>query len=130
LLYSRIGGAQVARLLLAEFALLALGFLLMGHSGSVEGFLAGCFINQLGAGMLLPTLLVWSMSVLRFEFRGRGTGFWQSAFALGQFLSPIVVTVSGNMTGGIMGAFTVLSAAAAVGAIVVLAVQMLRGKPA
>jgi MFS family permease len=130
LLYSRIGGAQVARLLLAEFALLALGFLLMGHSGSVEGFLAGCFINQLGAGMLLPTLLVWSMSVLRFEFRGRGTGFWQSAFALGQFLSPIVVTVSGNVTGGIMGAFTVLSAAAAVGAIIVMATQMLRGKPA
>ncbi len=120
LLYSRIGRVKVGRLLLAEFAMLALGFALMGRSGSVEGFLVGCFINQLGAGMLLPTLLVWSMSVLSFEFRGRGTGFWQSAFAFGQFLSPIVVTIAGKAMGGIMGAFTFLAAAATVGALLIL----------
>ena len=121
LLYSRVGRTPVSRLLLVEFGLLALGFLLMGRSGSVNGFLAGCFVNQIGAGLLLPTLLVWSMSVLRFEFRGRGTGFWQSAFAFGQFLSPIVVTATGKAYGGIMGAFTVLSAVMA---------HMLRSKPA
>ncbi|MDF8334008.1 MFS transporter [Novosphingobium cyanobacteriorum] len=76
LLYSRIGGAQLARLLVAEFLMLAVGFALMGQTASVNGFLMGCFINQLGAGMLLPTLLVWSMSVLSFEYRGRGTGLW------------------------------------------------------
>jgi MFS family permease len=130
LLYSRIGGTRVGLLLLAEFAMLALGFALMGGSGSVPGFLIGCFINQLGAGMLLPTLLVWSMSVLRFEFRGRGTGFWQSAFALGQFLSPLVVTTAGKAAGGIMGAFTFLATAAAVGAVVVVIVPLLTGKRA
>ncbi len=130
LFYSRIGGARVGLLLLAEFAMLALGFALMGRSGSVPGFLIGCFINQLGAGMLLPTLLVWSMSVLSFEFRGRGTGFWQSAFALGQFLSPLVVTMAGKATGDIMGAFTFLAGAAALGAVVVVIGPMLAAKRA
>lgn len=100
-LYSRLGRKwSVGRLLLLEFALLSMGFMLMARSGAVPGFLAGCFVNQVGAGLLLPTLLVWSMSILKFEFRGRGTGFWQSAFAFGQFLSPIVVTFAGQRTGG------------------------------
>lgn len=119
LVYSRVATrARVGVLLLVEFAFLALGFLLMSRTGTVPGFLVGCFINQLGAGLLLPTLLVWSMSILSFEVRGRGTGFWQSAFALGQFLSPIFVTFVGGWTGGLLGAFGVLSAAALGGVIV------------
>jgi sugar phosphate permease len=70
--------------------------------------------------LLLPTLLVWSMSILSFENRGRGTGFWQSAFAFGQFLSPVVVTVVGKANGGIMGAFAFLSFAAMGGVIIAL----------
>lgn len=116
LVYSRIGRIGVGKLLLAEFALLAIGFLLMGRSGTVTGFLVGCFINQLGAGMLLPTLLVWSMSILPFEFRSRGTGFWQSAFSLGQWLSPLVVTFLALRTGGLMNSFQMLGWAAAAGA--------------
>jgi MFS family permease len=119
-LYSRATKAGVGTLLLAEFALLAVGFMLMGRTGSVPGFLIGCFINQIGAGMLLPTLLVWSMSILRFEFRSRGTGFWQSAFALGQWLSPLMVTYLALNHGGLMVAFQLLSACAAAGAAIAL----------
>ncbi len=120
-LYSRIGPKwPVGRLLLVEFALLSVGFALMGKAGTVSGFLIGCFINQIGAGLLLPTLLVWSMSILSFEIRGRGTGFWQSAFALGQFLSPLVVTFAGQRVGGLLGAFMVLSAAALGGVVIAL----------
>lgn len=119
--YSRVGRLGVGRLLLAEFGLLALGFLLMGRTGTVTGFLAGCFVNQLGAGLLLPTLLVWSMSVLPFEVRGRGTGFWQSAFALGQWLSPITVTFFSMQFGGLMKGFEMLGYMAAAGFVVALA---------
>lgn len=122
-IYARIGSKwSIAALLLTELSLLALGFMLMGKSGTVSGFLAGCFVNQIGAGMLLPTLLVWSMSILRFEFRGRGTGFWQSAFAFGQFLSPVVVTFAGQHAGGLLGAFLWLSIAALGGVALVLPV--------
>ena len=120
-IYSRLAGKMaVARLLLTEFALLSIGFMLMAKTGTVTGFLIGCFINQVGAGLLLPTLLVWSMSILSFEVRSRGTGFWQSAFAFGQFLSPIIVTYAGARYGGLLGAFSVLSVAALGGVIVAL----------
>lgn len=115
-LYSRVSRMGVSRLLLIELAVLALGFLLMGRTGTVTGFLIGCFVNQLGAGMLLPTLLVWAMSILPFAYRSRGTGFWQSAFALGQWLSPIVVTFFAQRTGGLMGGFQMLALLAALGA--------------
>lgn len=132
-LYSRIGPQwRVGRLLLVEFALLSIGFMLMAKAGTVPGFLAGCFVNQVGAGLLLPTLLVWSMSILSFEIRGRGTGIWQSAFAFGQFLSPVVVTFAGQRAGGLLGAFAVLSVAALGGVVVALIASRSgkRGNPA
>ena len=124
---SRIG---VGRLLLIEFALLAVGFMAMGKAASVSMFLVGCFINQLGAGMLLPTLLVWAMSILPFEVRSRGTGFWQSAFALGQWLSPVVVTFFALRLGGLMDSFQMLSYFAAAGVVIAILVSRFGSKTA
>jgi MFS family permease len=129
LIYSRVRNTPVAWLLLIEFGLLTIGFLLMSQSGSVPGFLIGCFINQLGAGMLLPTLLVWSMSFLAFEVRGRGTGMWQAAFALGQFLSALIVTFIALKVGGLLNAFAWLAGGAAIAAVVAL-VMTQRKQPA
>jgi len=127
-IYSRFRTTRVARLLLVEFVLLAIGFLMMSKTGSVPGFLIGCFINQVGAGMLLPTLLVWSMSFLAFEVRGRGTGMWQAAFALGQFLSVLIVTFIALKVGGVLNAFAWLAGGALIAAIVAL--LMMQRKPA
>ena len=118
--YSRIGRRPVQNLLMLEFGLLAIGFLLMGRAHGTQTFVLGCFVNQLGAGLLLPTLLVWAMSLLAFEIRGRGAGMWQSAFALGQFLSPVVVTFASARAGGLQSAFSILSGAALGGLVVVL----------
>lgn len=111
-LYSRVGRWPVARLLLIEFGLLSVGFFMMSKAGSINGFLVGCFINQLGAGMLLPTLVVWAMNLLTFEQRGRGAGIWTAAFSVGQWLSPIAVTIASKAVGGLLPSFSVLSAAA------------------
>ncbi|ETI62640.1 MFS transporter [Sphingobium sp. C100] len=127
LLYSRIGRWPVRRLLLIEFAMLAAGFASMGTAHAPTPFLIGCFLNQFGAGMLLPTLLVWSMSLLSFQIRGRGAGLWQSAFAFGQFLSPVVVTLLSRQAGGLLGAFGLLSAGALIGAGVALVAPFRRG---
>ena len=126
-IYSKVGRMPVSRLLMAEFGMLAIGFLLMSRAESVNGFLIGCFINQLGAGMLLPTLLVWAMSLLSFDMRSRGAGMWTGAFSVGQWLSPLAVTVAGKQVGGLLPAFGVLSAAALVG-VAVGAVLAVRGK--
>ena len=111
-IYSRVTGAPVVRLLLVEFAIMGAGFLLMSNAGSVSAFLIGCAINQIGAGLLLPTLLVWAMSQLDFEIRGRGAGLWTGAFSLGQWLSPIVITFFSLRMGGLLRSFSVLGYAA------------------
>jgi MFS family permease len=128
LLYSRIGRWPVRGLLLLEFMLLAIGFGIMGLARGWEAFLMGCFLNQIGAGLLLPTLLVWAMSLLSFEIRGRGAGMWQSSFAFGQFLSPVVVTLLSKQAGGLMAAFGLLSLGALIGVILALVVPFRRGE--
>lgn len=128
--YSRIGRWPVARLLLLEFGLLATGFLLMSRATGTDVFLIGCAINQLGAGMLLPTLLVWAMEGLPFAIRGRGAGLWTGAFSVGQFLSPIIVTLAGKQAGGLLPAFGLLSAAALAGALAALVASLGRTRHA
>lgn len=120
-IYSRIGRWPVALLLLIEFSMLAAGFMVMAKAETTTAFLVGCFINQLGAGILLPTLLVWAMSQLTFDVRSRGAGLWTGAFSIGQFLSPVVVTLISKQTGGLLPAFAVLSVSALVGATIALA---------
>jgi MFS family permease len=111
-IYSRLTGTRVARLLMLEFAIMAVGFLLMSNARSIPAFLLGCGINQIGAGLLLPTLLVWAMSQLDFDIRSRGAGLWTGAFSLGQWLSPIVITFFSLRMGGLLPSFSVLGYAA------------------
>ena len=127
MVYARVGRTRVARLLLIEFVLLTVGFAFMCRAGQVAPFLIGCFINQFGAGMLLPTLLVWAMDGLEFDIRARAAGMWTGAFSIGQFLCPVVVTYASDHVGGLTGAFGVLSAAAGIGAAGALAGHMRKG---
>lgn len=129
-IYSRIGRLPVKTLLLMEFTMLSIGFAIMGSSISPWIFLVGCFINQLGAGLLLPTLLVWAMSLLPFAIRSRGAGMWTGAFSIGQFLSPLTVTLAGKAFGGLLPAFLFLSGAAVVGIIIALLGNFRRGEDA
>lgn len=117
-IYSRIGGRRPVLLLAVELFTLSIGFMMMALAKGSTLFLVGCFINQLGAGMLLPTLLVWAISQLAFEVRGRGAGLWQSAFALGQFICPLVVTFFAKSLSGLFPAFAALSVSAVFGAVV------------
>lgn len=119
-IYSRIGGRRPVLLLAVELFTLSIGFMMMALAKGSTLFLVGCFINQLGAGMLLPTLLVWAISQLAFEVRGRGAGLWQSAFALGQFICPLVVTFFAKSLSGLFPAFAALSVSAVFGAVVAI----------
>ncbi len=124
--YARLApGSRVVKLLLAELLLLAAGFMMMSLADTPRFFVVGCFVTQLGSGMLLPTLLVWALSLLSFDIRSRGTGLWQSAFMLGQFVSPIVVTMISLRVGGLLPSFAYLAYASVFGAVIVV-VAMLR----
>lgn len=107
-------------LLLAELTVIASTFVLMGHARTVPVLIGEAFLNQIGCGALLPTLLTASMRFLPFEHRGRGTGIWQGTMASGQFLVAMSFPAVTDATGGdrshtltLVGIVAVISAAVA-----------------
>jgi hypothetical protein len=49
---------------------------------------------------------------LTYSIRGRGIGMWQAAFAIGQFLSGMAVTLLSKQLGGLLPALQVMGEAA------------------
>jgi predicted MFS family arabinose efflux permease len=92
LIFQLLRRRPIATLLFLEFALIGGGFMLMGKAMSPVGFIAAAAINQIGCGMILPTLVTWATRDLAFEVRGRGTGLWTASFFLGQFLCGLVIS--------------------------------------
>ena len=92
-----------------EFVLLATGFTLMSMLKSPWAFTFAAGLDQIGAGMLLPTLLTWAVSRLPFPVRGRGTGLWTATFSLGQFAcNNAAIPFIMGYTGGILPTIGVL----------------------
>jgi MFS family permease len=95
-------------LLFVDFAFVGLGFTLMGLATDPVSYAWGSFINQLGCGLVLPTMLVWATRGLAYAIRGRVNGIWQAAFAIGQFLSGMVVTLLSKGLGGLLPTLAVM----------------------
>ena len=58
-------------------------------------------IQQIGCGLVLPTLLVWATRGLAYRIRGRGNGLWQGAFGLGLFVSGATLKLAGSLDVGL-----------------------------
>jgi len=109
--FRSLSRVPIALLLSLEFVIIGIGFIFMGRAADAQHFVAAAAFNQLGCGMVLPTLLTWATRGLAFEIRGRGNGLWQATFAVGQFLSGLVVTFLGEHVGGLLAAFMALGIA-------------------
>jgi MFS family permease len=100
--YWGVSRLPIGWLLLIDFALIGAGFVLMGRATEPTTYAWGSFMNQIGCGIVLPTMLVWATRGLAYSIRGRGTGMWQAAFAIGQFLSGMIVTLVSKQVGGLL----------------------------
>jgi MFS family permease len=101
LLFARLARLGAKVLLPIAFGAMAVGYLIVwfaGNGGSLPGVIAGVIVASAGTGLLLPTLIAWSVGRIPFASRGRSTGVWTSAFFLGQFLTPILI---GALTGAL-----------------------------
>jgi MFS family permease len=98
-------------LLCLDFALVGAGFVLMGRAPDPVSYAWGSFVNQLGCGLVLPTMLVWATRGLAFTIRGRVNGIWQAVFAIGQFLSGMVITLLSSELGGLLPTMGVMGKA-------------------
>jgi MFS family permease len=107
-------------LLAIEFLILAIGFIGMGNSHDYRFYLLAASLNQIGCGMILPTLLIWAIRGLPFEIRGRGTGLWTAVFSIGQFGSGITMTYFAKILGGLLPAFSALGTVSVVAGVMAI----------
>jgi MFS family permease len=117
IVFPRIARFAVGLLLTVEFGVIAVGYIGMGKSVSLDEFVVMSAVMQFGCGLLLPTLVTWAVRPLPFFSRGRGTGAWQGSFALGQFLSGLVTTWVAQRVGGLSSAFLVLGVLSLIAAV-------------
>ena len=103
LISNRSGAFQFA----CMFFLIGAGLIGIGLAKGINLTVAAAWVQQLGCGMLISTLIAWGLKQLAPEFRGRGMGFWTSGFFMGQFLSPLAVSGMRNITGSLLNAFVV-----------------------
>lgn len=103
-----LGRLPIGWLLTIDFALIGLGFSWMGSASSPSTYAWAANVQQIGCGLVLPTMLVWATRGLAFDIRGRGTGMWQATFAIGQFVSGVTLTFLGKQLGGLLPTFSAL----------------------
>jgi MFS family permease len=116
--------------LTVAFGLLASSYLMMNHSPSASSFTVWLVVNQLGCGMLLPSLAVWAMGTLPFEVRGRGTGLFMTGWWLGQPLSTqAVALLRGQHAGSLPAALQVLGILCLLAAAIALVGRLKRSAP-
>ena len=96
-------------------ALLGVGLCGIGLSHSQAMMTGSAFVQQLGAGILIPALVLWTVAGLPVRHRGRGMGIWSGSFFLGQFGSPLIVTLTSGFVGSLLGTFAVLGVLALAG---------------
>ncbi|WP_397453275.1 MFS transporter [Pseudomonas sp. NA-150] len=82
-----------ARLLLCAFSLAGLAVLLMSLAQSHALIGIAVAMAGIGCGLMIPTLLRWTLSLVGFELRGRATGGFMACFFGGEFVSPLLVVV-------------------------------------
>ncbi|MEV7982713.1 MFS transporter [Streptomyces sp. NPDC086519] len=102
------------------FLLCGAGCLAIDLAHNFGFLLLGTFLNSLGTGLLLPTMLTWATSGLDHRNRGGGTGLWTGSFFLGQFLCPIAMSSLESRTGSLPTAFGALGLASGAAAILLL----------
>lgn len=127
-------GAILFRFLRARFisklalslVLSSAGFFIVALTRGYASTVAGAALNDIGSGLALPTLMSWAMSTLPARVRGRGTGAWQSAFAFGQFASPLVVLGLASLLGGRSYAILAYAGVCGVAAIAALIAMLTR----
>lgn len=117
LTFSKMKGASGPKLITIGLSLSAIGYIGASLSPTLLLTSASLVIASFGAGMLLPTMLTWIMSVLPNNVRGRGTGLWTGVFFFGQFAAPIVAAALQGALGSLEAVLMLFAGLSILGAI-------------
>lgn len=108
ILFWGLGRLHIGLLLFVDFLLIGVGFTLMSNATTPMGYALAANVQQIGCGLVLPTLLVWATRGLAYAIRGRGNGIWQGSFGIGLFISAALLDYLGKHLGGLLPTFGVL----------------------
>jgi MFS family permease len=110
LIFKRNANRSIHFQLAIVFLLMGIGLLGIGLSHDYRLSAGLAFFQQLAAGMVIPCLVAWALGSLPAEHRGRGMGLWSSSFFIGQFISPLMVSLLRNIAGGLLPAVATFGA--------------------
>lgn len=99
------------------FALLASGLFWLSRMTTYTESFVILAVHGLGAGMLIPNVMAWTMSVAKPWHMGHATGQVYFGLYFGQFLSPVLVAPLAQELGGISSAIAVLAGVMAIAAV-------------
>ncbi|GHC23195.1 MFS transporter [Kushneria pakistanensis] len=100
-----VRGCNVLLLLLAAAGLTGLAL-----AQSYSAVLVSILVHGIGVGMLVPNAMAPVMNALTPTSRGRGMGLFTAFLYLGQFISPLVVSLAASLAGGLVNGILALAA--------------------
>jgi MFS family permease len=119
LTFPRVAHRGPAVLLPLAFGVIGVGLAVVAFGSGVAVVLVGAVVAGYGQGLLLPSLLTWTISSLSLEQRGRGTGLWTASLFLGEFICPLVVLALTAALSGLSAALLAIGIASLAVAVVV-----------
>ncbi|MFO1401989.1 MAG: MFS transporter [Steroidobacteraceae bacterium] len=109
--YRRLAHLPISRVFAVIFLAIGIGYIGLGLAGNHRVGLPFAIVAQFGNGLAIPALIAWALTKYSLEFRGRGMGLWGGCFFVGQWLSPLAVSLVGLFTAGFMQTVVVFGAA-------------------
>lgn len=110
--FLRKHNAQVSTLVVLAFALGGLGLVLMAAMSSLPLLTFGMVVHEFGCGFMLTGLMTWTLGLLTYEYRGKGTGAYFSSFFIAQPISGFLFGIVDHAFGGPLTAFYIFGCAA------------------
>jgi MFS family permease len=100
--FRRLSHLPISRVFAVVFLAIGVGYVGLGLANNYRLGLPFAIVAQFGNGLAIPALIAWALPKYSIENRGRGMGIWGGCFFVGQFLSPLAVSLIGLFTAGFM----------------------------
>ncbi len=126
--YRRVAEWNINRLLPFLLVFMGLGYVGIGLSRDYHYTIVASWIQQIGAGLTVPVLVAWSLSLFPEQHRGRGMGFWMTCFFITQTVNPYVMAWIRGATGSLLATSVVMGTVSLVVALLFAATKLLPSK--
>lgn len=105
LIYRQLTHVNIGLIVGTAFLLIGAGFWCMGATTQALAYSSAMLGSQLGCGMVMAAMLVWTTEHLAYSIRGRGHGLFHAAFTAGQSASAITFAYFTAQLGSYANAF-------------------------